>query len=340
MEPCWKERTAAKTIWLHDRLVLINNSIWYSTQYDYGEKGMVPYNYKTDKKAQIVKYGYYSSIKPKNHCCCSHNDIIYIIDSLDRKIISFDPKEGKFWKEATIPYLGNNPSCIAINNQIHIIGGRENTKHIIYSITNHTFTAIEDPTCKLPVHSICVLKYKDRIIKFGGYIQTGQEAVDAFHISSIIKCDDFKHIEWTIKPEYKLKDGIFSCGYILFKDFIVIFGGDDGRDFHDEIYALDLKRNDGWVQLKHIKCPLKSQYRAILDGDGYVHLFTRINEWPDWKKSDIKHYSMPVKHILKDVEMLIMGYIRMYVFSKKLIDERCYDIAINSIISDFIGIDV
>ena len=347
MDLGWKERISAETIWLQDRLVLINNSIWYSTRYNYGEKGMVRYNYKIDRQAKIVKYGEYSSITPSDHCCCSHSGIIYIVDGLDKKIVSFDPKKEKFKQTAIIPYLGNNPSCITIHDEIHIIGGRENTKHLIYSISNDNFlaTTIEDPTCKLPTHSMCILNYNNRIIKFGGYIQSKQKSIDTFYISSIIKSDDFKNIEWTAKPEYKLKDGIFSCGYVLFKNFIVIFGGDDGSDFHDEIYALDLRKDDGWVELKHIKCPLKSQYRAIVDGDGDVHLYTRINEWPIWEHSEIKHYSMPISHILKDLllrdlEMLIMGYVRMYIFGKNMNNEKLYDIAINTIISGFVGIGV
>ena len=66
----------------------------------------------------------------------------------------------------------------------------------------------------------------------------------------------------------------------------------------NEIYVLDLNCNDGWEEMKHIQCPINSNYLAVLTPDNFIHLVTEINVWPNWKESQIKHYTIHVSAIL------------------------------------------
>ena len=335
----WKELLQHQTVITFEKFVTIGaNTIWYTTADDFGERGMVQYNYKSDKIIQIVKYP--RNLRAVNQCCCSHNDAIYIINQYQSNIVSFTPSDQKFTKLINIPEeIGDHPSCIAIKNQIHIFNGETNTKHHIVSINTRSITTLNDPTTTACVHSPHLVTYNDRIIKFGGRDIQSRESLDTFFMSSIINENDLKSITWTEKPEYKLKQGLYNCGYVIYKNIIVTFGGKiEEHKFIDNIYALDLDKEYGWVEIKCIKCPLESQYRAVLDGDDRVHLYTRTNIYPNWKESIRKHYSMPIKEIIKDVEMLVMGYMRMYIFGKKIIDSGQYDISLNSIIIDFVGI--
>ena len=296
------ELTPPKSPTIEERLLLIAGSIWYSTRCDHGEKGMVEYDIKSEKIMPPVSYPF--NIRPANHACCSYNDKIYIINGWNREIIEFDPKTQTFAIKKAIPDLGSSVSCIVIDDNCHIFNGDNNDKHLVYSVTKNILKRMEDTTATSKLKAVCVLEYQRRIIKFGGRDEDG-DAVGKFWISSEIEGNEFcdiVDIKWTLHEEYEFKNGIFNCGYILVHGCIVVFGGSSAtNDFSDEICVLDLRRDVGWVKTKHIRCPMKSQYRAVLDDDGDVHLITRVNKWPNWKESEIKHYCIGIKQVFGDI---------------------------------------
>ena len=83
---------------------------------------------------------------------------------------------------------------------------------------------------------------------------------------------------------------------------MIIFGG-CGDDYHDEIYLLDLTKDEGWQKLDHIKCPQKSSYMSILTDDNYVHIYTEINAWPSWWESKPGHYSISIKSLIIPIDL-------------------------------------
>ena len=293
-DPRWKVLRPHKTPWIAHQLILINSSIWYSTDYDKGERGMVEYNCNTNQIQQIIQYPH--SIKPVSHSCCAKGNNIYIIDGKNGEIISFNITNTTFTKQRNIFKMGGATSCILINNDIHIIGGEKSSKHCIYSIANNKIKSVNDASSRTKIMSVCVLKYKELCIKFGGFGVNASKIADTFYVSSVGSVENFK---WRLQSKYKLRNGICNCGYILYRQYIITFGGQLGAgEFTDKIYVLDLKSNVGWFELGHIECPLKGNYKAILDGDGRVHLFCNANEWPNWEDSVIKHYAIPIKTVL------------------------------------------
>ena len=98
-----------------------------------------------------------------------------------------------------------------------------------------------------------------------------------------------------IKQKCKLSIPIRDCGHILFKNYIIIFGGQSRSGYLDSIYLLNLnKKNDGWKQLS-VKCPILSHYIAVLAPDNTVHIITRYNK--DNKRG---HYSLSISAIMGD----------------------------------------
>ena len=331
----WVELLAHQTPAIQPKIIRIGDSLWYSTSYKRAEQGMVEYNYKTDKVINIAKYP--ENIKPGAHWCCKHGNKIYIIDGKNNhEIILFDPSKHSFKKLIDIPDLGAAPSCVVINDDIHIIGGKKNdNKYIIYSIKQNTIKMLND-TKKSNVYAMISLKYQDKIIKFGGMDCSIKQPVDKLYSTSIIQ--ENNNVVWSLQKQYELKCGINCCGYILFEHHIIIFGGaQKSGNYQDAIYVLDLRRDIGWIELQHIRCPLRSSYRAVLDGDYNVHLFTQVNQWPEWEDSVVKHFAIGIREIIPDVEMLMNGYMRICVFEEKIIDKDQYDISINAIIVDYIG---
>ena len=299
----WNELSPHQTPAIAKQPISINSSIWYSTRCYAGEKGMVQYNNTTNKIENIIKYPH--DIKPAGHSCCIHKNKIYIINGWKGEIILFEPATGKFTKKLTTSALGQSTSCVVMDDDIHIYNGYGANKYLIYSITNNTIKILNDATTTKQVGGVYFISYTGKVLKFGGRDVSGKDAMD-FYESSEINGEEMDDIKWTLREEFEVKHGLTSGGYVLFEDYVITFGGDravpgddnSDIDVSDDIYVLNLKKSEGWIKMKHIKCPLGSQYRAVLDEDENVHLFTRFNKWPNWQESDIKHYSSPVKQVL------------------------------------------
>ena len=293
----WKELASHQTPWIRDKIIKIKgtSTFWYSTDYNEGERGMVEYNYKSNTISTIAKYPHH--IQPEHHSCCKYKNNIYIIDGVNGEIILFKPSIKSFIKQTMIPKLGTNTSCATIGNTIHIMGGNKNTnlEHIIYSIKTNCIEIIEDPTSETTTYSINLLSYKDRIIRFGGFDTENKQCIGKFFVSSAIKDNDNDNdIKWTLKRLYKLKYGVSGNGYIVYDHYIIIFGGEPAVGiFTDDIWILDLHTGHGWINKKNIKCPLKSNYRAVLDDDDEIHLFTTVNS----KQNVIRHFAIDIRQI-------------------------------------------
>ena len=256
---------------------------------------MVEFSTSSNKIVQIIEYP--EHLQPCRHCCCKYKDKIYLIDGEHNAIIIFNPSTKTFTNKLYIPYnIGMYPSAVAIYDKIHIFNGSANTKHLIYDITNNTIKSLEDKQTTEGMTGVAVLKYnKNKIIRFGG---VGIKKQGTFMISDEIKKNDNKPIKWSIKPKFKLIDRN-PWGYVIYKQYIITFGGGmGGIQFNDKIYLLDLENDDnGWMEVKHIKCPFSSRFVAVLN-DYHVHIFSELGKWPNWEDSQRGHYSVPISTIL------------------------------------------
>ena len=61
----------------------------------------------------------------------------------------------------------------------------------------------------------------------------------------------------------------------------------------DKIFILDLHSNVGWVEVTHLRCPLASNYVAVLTEDDDVHIMTNVNT-----SDEPKHYAVSISTIL------------------------------------------
>ena len=125
MSAKWNSHTAALTHEIREQMIHIGQSLWYSTDYERGERGIVEYDTVSDQIKQIIKYP--NNIKPRGHSLCESNGNIYIIDGCENEqIISFNPETKQFTQMRQIRKIGANPSCIAMNDNIHIFHGINN----------------------------------------------------------------------------------------------------------------------------------------------------------------------------------------------------------------------
>eukprot|EP01083_Nonionella_stella_P155206 501089_1 len=85
--------------------------------------------------------------------------------------------------------------------------------------------------------------------------------------------------------------GVYYCGYLMYKHYIIMFGGEttDWKKM-DTICVLNVKSvDDGWIELKHIKCPMPSGYVAVVDAKENIHILSR--------SKDCKHYSISISSV-------------------------------------------
>ena len=318
----WNLHGKPETCNIQNKLVCIDDSIWYSTLYNHGEKGMVEYDLKiAGGRKEIVKYTD-DIVHLQYHSVCKFQNLIYIVDGLKGGgIIEFNPATHKFTKKLVkMEEIGANPSLLISGDYIHIYNGNRNDKEIalIYDPINDKIETIKDEFAAEEISDGYSVKYKDRLIRFGGYNGCERKDIDDFwftaeidivygfvHVNAanevpldIVKliheffCDPQQHI-WTRFDNFKMIKPLKRCGYILYEDFILTFGGYVGRgEWIDNIYILDIRDKDkGWIEID-AKCPEKSEYRAVLTENNDVHLFGASQEC---------HYSIHLSKILPNL---------------------------------------
>ena len=261
------------------RLIQIGNKILYFTSDE-----IMEYCLQTNKTRSIK---YPNNIKISSHCCClfPDNNMVYIIFGAwkNAQILRFDPntytfveKEEKEIEDIVIPPLGSAPTCIGLYDKIHIFGYKNETRmHLIYCPkTNKIIKNISETYTDMILSGSIIINYENRLYRLGGYDHNLNKATDMFAVSNIIAKDKYDNIKWTIKEKQKLPNPMWSFGCILYKSFIITFGGklNTKWDCIDDIFVLNISDdNQEWKPLKWkeniIKCPGESLYAAILIND-------------------------------------------------------------------------
>ena len=259
---------------------------------------MVEFNCTTNKITNIVEYP--EDLITDVHCCCKYNNKIYIIDGEHGEITLFDPVSKTYSKQLDIPKIGWYASAVVVYDRIHILHGHKNRQHyLIYNPNKNTVIDHAILTQAIRKSALLFYQSQNRILKFAGYCSEQRQKIDQFMVSSVIKPGEDTVPEWTTKPEWKLPIPLQNCGYVLYKHYIIIIGGSTtNNQFVDDVYLLDLRSDNGWKRVRYIECPMPSHYLAILAVDKRVHIFARGNVLPNWKDSELGHYSLPITTII------------------------------------------
>ena len=298
------------------KMVTIGDSIWYSSSHKShwkdSEGGITEFDTKTMKVVQTIEYPNNIDITPEHHVCCKYNDKIYIIDGEYGCIILFDTVTKTFEKKLDFPKIAWYPSAVVVFDKIHIFYGEENEdNYFMYNIKDNTLKAIKLKEKNQSILCVAAMRYKNRIIRFGGYNYDIDATLDGFEVSPQIiegKEDENEDVfinKWITNPKWILPKAIQLHGRVLYKHYVIIFGGavwkDDASEYLDSICILDLENSDeGWKELDLIKCPIPSQYVAVIGPDDSVHLVVGVSQWPNWQNGKKGHYSIPISTILGD----------------------------------------
>ena len=100
----WNELPASKTSKIGQKLMSIGESIWFCTDSNYGECGIVEYDI-INHKFNVIKYP--QNIEwISNHSCCTDQHSIYIVDGNNGNLIIFNTKIKQFVHTIEIPKIG------------------------------------------------------------------------------------------------------------------------------------------------------------------------------------------------------------------------------------------
>eukprot|EP01083_Nonionella_stella_P178395 630028_1 len=106
----WKELKAGKTDRIRPQPIQMEDCIWWSTNYNKGERGMVQYDLQSDKIISVVKYP--KNIKPSFHSCCKYKNEIYIVDGENGQTIAFNTQNKQFQIKTNTKKIGYGAQCI------------------------------------------------------------------------------------------------------------------------------------------------------------------------------------------------------------------------------------
>eukprot|EP01083_Nonionella_stella_P064471 168019_1 len=293
----WKTLEAGDTRDIAPQLIQVGDSIWWSTD-SYGTtRKMVEYCIKSNKIISVIPFP--DNIQPKQHSLCKYKNEIVIVDGKkQQQIITFNPHSKEFEIKFKIPGIGEYATCIAVHDEIHIFGGsalynRPKAQHFIYRFKQNKIKILNDPAIKVDQTNICVTQYKNKIIRFGGY-KSGAYYSKLVISDTTITPNTDNDVKWKTIPVWKCPKPVIRCGYISYKHYVIMFGGSTKRGKMDSIYVLNvLNENKGWIEVKHLKCPKKTHWLAVLDRNNDVHLLST---------SERSHFSIAISAILtKDI---------------------------------------
>lgn len=217
------------------------------------------------------------------------------LDSLKGKPFLNSPKWQLNDKICNHPFRG--AKAIMVNDELHVIGGYNGYIHLIYDKDAKEFEKLHDVEF---CYSL-LIKINDKLLSFGGFYNDG-------YVDDIWEYDQNK---WTKCNEIiPKKMRVYGAASVLNHQFVLIFGGWDGKEFIDNIWIYSVEDKD-FTESK-IKCPEEKPGHVIamyyqdmdeLSVAGYVRseCRTRLDLIPSKDVMNLiqAHYSTEWIHLFK-----------------------------------------
>eukprot|EP01084_Bolivina_argentea_P136681 240712_1 len=195
-------------------------------------------------------------------------------------------------------HQGSSSQCVMIKNEVHLIGGFSNNKHLKYNVELNQFNTIHVFKDFENGFSPQLVSINNNVFIFGG--EGWNKSLDTiFHYN----IEQNKWNKLNVKMPKPLSS--FGCTSAINNKYVLIFGGDCTKcdfsysasvpiQYSDEIYVFSLL-NKTFTKSK-IACPQKGTFVAMAINDkthdemavcGYIRLQWKLSNIPD-------HYFPPV----------------------------------------------
>jgi len=277
---------------IYNEHVLLNyNAIYcYNTRTNLWREFLTyPKGFKISQDSPISYNSKTNELYLTNGLINNENNLMWDSHAKFAKIdLNSSPPKWEFYTSSRHEFAG---STRLINDELHLFGGGNNTKHRICAIKDHDDTDEKGTHFEEEVelktkdiydfgeeganewilgnvqHGLVHIADadQDRVILFGGMnIPNYPKAFDTFWDY------DLSTKEWNKMYGMKLPYKMYGFGHILSADqrVIITFGGgrekdsgDDGYEFMDEIYVINIDKQE--IRQSEIKCPKQGIFHAV-----------------------------------------------------------------------------
>ena len=326
---------------------LLSNDYEYCMAHVHGLK---IYNIHTNKWRDGISYlpdvplmkKYPREIESISSCYDISNNTMYIY-KFDGRLLQIDMNSNSC-QEIISPRPMQRvtfPKMIFVDNQIHLIGGKDDSKfhryvqHRIFCketkqwIIHRTFSISDgkdlgDSGWNFNSFGLIYIKSRNQLLLLGGYSWVNKWASDAVYTYCM------KDQEWR-RHEIKLPErgGMCDFGYTITRNerYVLIFGGSRCRANKRRIYVLDLELMQ--IYLSTILCPhISDDFKAIIvtfPNEVLMHGFIRnyysvermpvdmirllcmfhVDDWVHLIDFEIGHWKMSVNDIIHDMKLIV-----------------------------------
>ena len=210
-----------------------------------GDMNSNVYKYDVTKNKLKVLFKYPENLEPfQVTTCVNHNKqkiYFYCIysNSKENVFMEYDMKTKSLitFKEG-LKDTGAFPTICCLSGNIHLIGGRLNSLHLIWNETNKQFTERFFRSKMIHGHGILPLESTKQLFVFGG----NDSHLWGGYLDEMWICDTIPKIKWRQLPS-TMPHKMYHFGYIKTKDEskVIIFGGKTKTGVRDEIWILNLQ---------------------------------------------------------------------------------------------------
>ena len=195
-----------------------------------------------------------------------------------------------------LPHLGTGRGStgIMVGNDLHIIGGANNNKHLKYDTNTQTLHVLHHLSHIMGISNV----YGHQLVQAGNKIlMLGGEDINSNPLNAMFEYNIAENKWRRLKHKLPKPLETFGCTLILNGQFVAIFGGYYYGD-QDDIFIYSV--HDEIFKKSKLKCPIKECYQAfaVIDRkkDELATLgFVRCK----WGECGIKDFLYPPEYLIR-----------------------------------------
>ena len=200
----------------------------------------------------------------------------------------------KYEKYVNLIQTATGVRCIIINNELHIIGGYGNDKHLKWNNERKKLETLHDMNMEINWQyrgHPSLVRVQNKILVFGGHPTSGYSH-DMHEYDILI--DTWENCNTTM-PFYGCSFGVCA---VLNNQYILLFGGAIMGASSDAIWIYNVK--DQTFTKSDIKCPVPNRYQAFAVCDvakDQMTVFGYIRR--EWMISKIDQHLFPPEYLIR-----------------------------------------
>eukprot|EP01084_Bolivina_argentea_P087919 158729_1 len=288
----------------NEEFVILPDKKWSTDPPGKLEEGIYKYNTTNKQWQLLMKYPEIFKYRNLSASFDAKNQILYIIGV--HKLICVDIKLQQMKIKDTVN-VGNLPSSLFYNGNIHILGGKCSKLHLVLSNLLGNSAVIskqiacfdewkECNTCNGSVY----IKSKNCFFVFGGY-DTGNNDV---RLNGIWKYDITQQIWNKMSAVLPYKMDSFAWVKTNDEKYIIILGGSvNEEEWTDNIIVWNIESMV--LSMSNIKCPQSALFNAVIMNNNDIHIH-RVYD-------GIGHWKINASCIVHDDKTIINGYLRIKI---------------------------